>query len=76
MREKHSLILVLPPHCRENLRKSVLSVVDTYDPLGAESEKEEEERETTNEEKENAKKIDYGMWFKKGVVTFVLLEVE
>ena len=26
MREKHSLILILPPHCRENLRKSVLSV--------------------------------------------------
>ena len=42
-------------------------VVDTHNPLGDESEKEEEEeeREATNEEKENAKKIDYGMWFKK-----------
>ena len=52
--------------------KSVLSVVDTHDPLGDESEKEEEEeeeeeRETTNEEKENAKKIDYGTWFKKAL---------
>ena len=46
-------------------------VVDTHDSLGDESEKEEEEeeeeREATNEEKENAKKIDYGTWFKKAL---------
>ena len=42
-------------------------VVDTHDPLGAESDKEEEEREAMNEEKENAKKIDYGTWFKKAL---------
>ena len=48
-----------------------VDVVDTHDTLGDESEKEEEEeeeeREATNEEKENAKKIDYGMWFKKAL---------
>ena len=42
-------------------------VVDTHNPLGDESEKEEEERETTNEEKESVKKIDYGVWFKKAL---------
>ena len=46
-------------------------VMDTHDPLGAESEEEEEEEEregkTMNEEKENTKKIDFGTWFKKAL---------
>ena len=45
-----------------------VDVVDTHDPLGDESEKEEEEeKEAMNEEKENAKKIDYGTWSKKAL---------
>ena len=53
-----------------------VDVVDTHDTLGDESEKEEEERETTNEEKESVKKIDLWDVVQKGVVAFILLEVE
>ena len=56
---------------------SSLRTVGTHDTLGDESEEEEEEeREAMNEEKETVKKIDLWDVVQKGVVTFVLLEVE
>ena len=61
-----------PSHKDAELHRDVcfvltVDVVDTHDTLGAESEKEEEEREAPNEEKESVKKIDYGTWFKKAL---------